>query len=109
ELHEIEVEEGERPDRDVACDHAVAAVPERDEDPDERQRLERRQKDRVDVRNVERSLDDALRAAAEPRGEGIAGAETLDDADAGDRLLRERGQLTELLLIDLRPRGVPAR
>ena len=49
EQHEVDVEQRERADRDVAGEHAVRAVPEHDEDADQRQRLERRQEHGIDV------------------------------------------------------------
>ncbi len=109
ERREVDVEERERPDRDVAVDHAVAPVPERDEDPGERQCLERRQEHRVDRGDAERAVDNAARLAAEPCGERVAGADPLDHADAGDRLLGELRQVAEILLVHLGPFGVPAR
>jgi len=87
----------------------VAAVPEHDENSNERQHLERRQEDRIDVRDVERCANDLVGAAAETGRERRAGAEPLHDADPRDRLLDERRRLAELLLVDPRPLRVAPR
>ena len=109
EQREVEAERRERPDRDVAVDRTMASVPEHDEHPDQRQRLERGQEDGVDVGDVECSRDDVVRAPLESRRQRRLRSEALHDPDAGDRLLDERGRVGEPLLVDLRPLGVAVR
>ena len=106
EERDVEAECREGADRDVAGERLVTAVPEHDERADQGKHLERRQEDRVDVRDVERRADDIVGAGPEARRQRRLGAEALHDADAGDRLLDERGRLGEALLVDLRPLGV---
>ena len=109
EQHEVEGEEGERADRDLAGEHPVGAVPEHDEDADQRQRLERGQEHRVDAGDLERRLHDLVRLAAEAVGERLARAEALDHPDPGDRLLDECGQFPESFLVHLRALRVAPR
>ena len=71
---------------------AVRAVPEHHKDPDERKRLERREKHGVDLATSSAGRDDVVGAPPKPRRRGGTGPETLDDADAGDGLLDERRQ-----------------
>ena len=92
EQDEVEREQRERADVISPASTRCAAVPEHDEESDQRQRLERRQEHGVDVGDVECRLHDLVRLAAEARGERRPGAEALDDADARDRLLDERGR-----------------
>ena len=65
---------GERADVMSPVDDAVTAVPEHDEDADERQRLDRRQEHRVDGRDVERRVDDLVATARRKRAESASPA-----------------------------------
>src|SRR6266540_2242726 len=98
EHDDVGVERDERAEAEVAGDHAAAAEPEDDEEPEQREQLERRHEDGVDARDVEPALDDPVALLAEARAQRSSGAEALDDADPADRLLRERRRTRQLLL-----------
>ena len=93
EHHHVSVEGDERADGEIAVDHAAAADPEHGGDPEQRQHLEHRDEDRVEPREREGAVHDLDAAAAEARGQRVAGAEPLDDADPADGLLDERRRL----------------
>ena len=114
QVRDVRVEGEERAEGQVAGDHAPSAEPEHAEQPEQREELERRHEDRVETRDVERACDDRAAPRAELARERTPCADALDDADAGDRLLHQRGRSAPGLLQPLRlrviaPRVGPAR
>ena len=107
--HDVEVEGDEVADLEVAVEHLMAAVPEDRRERERGQEVERGEEAGPQPRRDERAFEHRVGFGVEAIDLELLGAEALDRPDAGDRLLDDGGQVTELLLLFQTDRRQPAR
>ena len=97
--HDVEVEGDEVADLEVAVEHLMAAVPEDGGERERGEEVERGQEAGPQASGDERAFEHRVGFGVEAVDLELLGAETLDRADAGHRLLDDGRQVAELLLL----------
>ena len=95
---DVDVERHQRAERQVAVEHLVAPDPEDHDQPQVGQQLEAGEEPGPGPGGGHRLVVDVLGLGGEAAGLDPLGAEALDDPDAGDRFLDDRGELGRLAL-----------
>ena len=94
----VEVRLDDVADREVACEHLVAAVPEDADEAERREQVDERQEVRAQPRLVDRTVVDVVGFDGEALLLQAFRAEALHDAHAGDALFDDAREVGELLL-----------